>query len=260
MTPTVTVLASGLKLLSFQGVTTFEDTIVVATVDADLVRVASDGTLETWVNVGGYGVPSGIVGSKDAIAVALSAQELGHALIQVTKQGKLSTLADLSVLAGEFGAPFAVAAHEGYYPYYLVAISTDVVGSAGLIAQVTRLGKTRVLATLPKTSFGIGIGENYAIATQDNGQVLKISFTGEIRAIANLEPARLGIPLDITRLQDDWIMTTTTGWLVALKPDGTLLPTINIAEFGYGLPTTLTTFNDQLVVATQAGNLLRVDV
>lgn len=260
MEPTVSILASGLKLLSFQGVTTFQDEIVVATVEGDLIRVKPDGTLTTWVNVARYGIPTGIVGLKDVIVVALSAQESGHFMIQVTKQGKLLPLADLSILAGEFGAPFAVAAHEGYYPYYLVAISTDVVGSGGLIARVTPSGRITVLATLTNTSFGVGIGEDYVIATQEKGQVVKISSTGKVRTIATLEPTSLGFPLDITRLAEDWIITTTTGWLVALKPDETLSPLINIAELGHGSPTTLTTFENQLVVATQTGNLLRVAV
>jgi hypothetical protein len=258
MKPTVTVLASGLKLLSFQGVTTFEGQIIVATVEADLIRVLPDGTLKPWVNLARYGIPTGIVGLKDTIAVALSAQESGHFLIQVTKQGKISTLADLSTLAGEFGAPFAVAVHEGYYPYYLVAISTDVTGSAGLIARVLSTGKTTVLTTLSNTSFGISIGEDYAIATQENGAVLKIDFTGEISTLANLKQTEFGNPLDITRFEDAWIITTTQGWLVALKLDGTLSPIVNLAEIGKGLPTTLTTYDRSLIVATQAGNLLQV--
>jgi hypothetical protein len=260
MKPVITVLASGLKLLSFQGVTTFQEAIWVATVEGDLVRVTSDGGLTTWVNVAGYGIPTGIVGLKDAMLVALSAQESGHFLIQVTAQGRMSILADLSDLAGEFGAPFAVAAYDGYYPYYLVAISTDVVGSAGLIVRVSHSGRTSILTTLAKSPFGVGLGDGYAIATQDNGQILSIAGTGKMRAIADLEQAHLGIPLDLTPLGEDWITTTTTGWLVALKPDGTLSPLVNIAKAGVGLPTTLTTFKGQLVVATQTGNILQVEV
>lgn len=254
----VSLLASGLKLLSFQGVTTFQNSIIVATIEADLVRVASDGTLTPWINVARYGIPTGIVGLKDSIAIALSGQDAGHFLFQVTPQGKVSPLADLTNLAGEFGAPFAVAAHEGHYLYYLVAISTDVVGSKGLIARVTRSGKITVLADLEKTAFGIGIGEDYAIATQDNGKVISIDFSGVIRTIANLEEARFGSPLDITRLDDNWLITTTTGWLMALKLNGTLFPVVNLAELGYGSPTTLTTFKNQVVIATQAGNLVKI--
>lgn len=253
----VSQLASGLNLLAFQGVTVFQGSIIVATVEADLVRVASDGTLTPWITVERYGIPTGIVGLKETIAIALSGQESGHFLLQVTEQGKISPLADLTDLAGEFGAPFAVTAHDGYYPYYLVAISTDVIGSKGLIAKVTRSGKIAVLADLEKTAFGIGLGEDYAIATQDDGQIFKIDFSGEKSAIATLE-SPFGAPLDITRLNEDWIMTTSTGWLVALKPDRTIIPVINLAEMGSGSPTTLTTFKDQLVVATQTGNLLRV--
>ncbi|MBD1912948.1 MULTISPECIES: hypothetical protein [unclassified Leptolyngbya] len=260
MEPTVTVLASGLNLLSFQGVTVFQDAIIVATVEGDLVRVAPDGTLVTWVNVERYGIPAGIVGLQESVIVALSAQELGHSLVQVTKQSEVSSLADLSDFAGDFGAPFAVAASEGYYPFYLVAVSTDVLGSAGLIVRVTRSGRTTVLTPLDSTSFGIGIGEDYIIATQENGQVLRIAFTGETKAIADLQQADLGAPLDITRLGDRWMTVTTAGWLVALKPNGMLSPIINIAEMGEGLPTTLTTLGNQLIVATQAGKLLRIEV
>ena len=258
MTTTVTVLASGLKLLSFQGLATFQGGIVVATLQADLVYVALNGTLKTWVNVAHYGIPTGIVGLQEKLIVALSGQESGHSLIQVTAQGKILPLADLSILVGGFGAPFAVAAHEGYYPYYMVAISTDVVSSAGLIVRVTNSGRTTVLATLANTPFGVGIAEDYVIATQENGQILRITFTGNTSTIANLAQTQFGNPLDITRLKEDWIITTTKGWLVALKPDGILSPVINIGEIGYGFPTTLTTFGDQIVVATQAGNLLRV--
>jgi hypothetical protein len=256
MEPSLTVLASGLKLLSFQGVTTFRNEVVVATYEADLVRVARDGTLTTWVNIARYGIPTGIVGLRDAVIVALSAQETGHFLLQVTQQGKLRPCADLSALAGEFGAPFAIAANEGYYPYYLVGISTDVVGTAGLIARVTPSGKTSVLATLANTPFGVEIGEGYVIATQEKGQVLKITQRGEISMIIDLQRTTFGLPLDITRLGKDWFTSTTTGWIIAFKPDGSFSPVINIAEMGHGLPTTLTTFNHDLVIATQKGKLL----
>jgi hypothetical protein len=257
MTPTVTVLAAGLNLLSFQGVTRFQGAIVVATVEGDLIRVSADGTLSPWVNVTRYGIPTGIVGSKEGVAVALSAQESGHFLLWVNAQGKMSVLADLSPLAGEFGAPFGVDIHAGYYPYFLVAISTDVVGSGGAIAQVSRSGLVNTLAVLPETPFGVGAGADYAIATQEHGQIVSIESTGAVRAIATL-PAELGAPLDITRWQQDWVMTTTTGWLVALQPDNNLAPLINLTEAGMGLPTTLTTFNQSLIVATQSGTLLQV--
>jgi len=256
---TVTVLASGLKLLSFQGVTVYRGAIVVATVEGDLVQVAADGTLTTWVNVTRYGIPTGIVGSKEGVVVALSAQESGHFLLLVSPQGKISILADLSMLAGEFGAPFGVDVREGYYPSYLVAISTDVVSSGGLIAQVTRSGKVNVLATVPETPFGVSVTDDSAIATQENGQIVKIDFTGKVEAIANTAEAELGSPLDITRFQDYWMLTTTLGWLVALKPDGNLSPLANITEAGFGKPTTLTTFTGKAIVATQTGNLLQVE-
>lgn len=260
MKPQVTVLASGLKLLSFQGVTTFQDTIIVATVEADLVRVASDGTLTPWVNLDKYGIPTGLVGMENSIVVAVSAQESGHFLIRVTDRGKITPIADLSNLVGEFGAPFAIAARTGYYPYYLIAISTDVSGSAGIITKVTPAGRTSVLATLTNTPFGVGIGEDYAIVTQENGEILKLTFDGASQTIANLEREQFGIPLDLTRWREDWMMTTSSGWLVALKPDGTLEPALDLGALGWGLPTTLTTFNDRLAIATQTGNLLQLEL
>lgn len=260
MKPTVTVLASGLKFLLFQGVTTFQGILVVATVEAELVRVAPDGTFTTWVNVERYGVPTGIVGLKNSLMVLASARESGHCLIQVSKEGKVSPVCDLSILGGEFGAPFAVAAHEGYYPYYMVAISTDVISSAGVIARVTPSGKSTILTTLTNTPFGVGIGEDYVIVTQENGQVLWVTFTGKTLMATDFKEAQLGIPLGITRFKDDWVITTTTGWLVAIKSDSTLFPVINLAEMGKGLPTTLTAIDHQLIVATQTGNLLQVNL
>jgi hypothetical protein len=259
MAPTITVLTSGLKLLSFQGITTYCGKIMVATIEGDLVRIEPDGKAVLWVNVARYGIPTGIVGWKDTLVVALSAQETGHFLIQATPQGKLSVLADLSALAGEFGAPFSVAAYDGYYPYYLVAISTDVVGSAGLIAKVTRSGNVSVLATLPKSPFGVEIGPDYAIASQEDGHLLKIDSTGSVSVIGNLAPTQLGSPLDLTRFESTWMMTTTTGWLAALSDDGTLTPRLNLVETGVGAPTTLTTINSSLVVATQTGNLVKIE-
>jgi hypothetical protein len=259
MEPTATVLASGLKLLSFQGVTTFQGRVVVATIEADLIWVAPDGSLTPWVNLARYGIPTGIFGLNDRIAVALSAQESGHFLMQVTEQGKISRLADLSELVGEFGAPFAVTAQDGRYPYYLVAVSTNVSGSSGLIAQVMSSGRISILARLANSPFGVGMTDRYALATQENGQILRISFaTGAVRPIADLVQADLGSPLDLTPLGQDWITTTTTGWLVALKPDNRLLPLLNTTELNVGAPTTLTSFAGDLIVATQNGNLLRV--
>lgn len=258
MTPTVTVLATGLKLLSFQGVTCYRGAIVVATVEGDLLRVSPDGTVTPWVNVSRYGIPTGIVGSQDGVAVALSAQESGHFLLWVNAQGKQSILADLSALAGEFGAPFGVDRHAGYYPYFLVAISTDVVRSGGVIAQVSASGRVQVLATLPATPFGIATEANTAIATQETGELVTLGADGTVRAIANLTTANLGAPLDITHWSPHWIITTTTGWLVALQPDHQLVPLINLATAGFGNPTTLTQCASSVIVATQSGTLLQV--
>jgi hypothetical protein len=259
MEPTITILTSGLNLLSFQGITTFRDAVIVATVEGDLVRVAADGSLNRWTNVSHYGIPTGLVGLKNAIAVALSAQESGHFLIEVKGDGQMSTLADLSELSGEFGAPLAVAGHEAHYPYYLVAISTDVVGSAGLIARVTQSGKTSVLTTLAHSPLGIGIGEGYAIATQEDGSIIRIALMGATQVIAQLEQTQWGRPIALTRLGEEWIATTMTGWLVALQPDGTLSPIVNLLDRGFGKPTTLTPWQHQLVVATQQGTLLLVE-
>ncbi len=260
MTPTVTVLASGLKLLLFQGVTTFQGRIIVATVEGELLRIGQDGSVTVWASVEKFGIPTGIAGSQKNLIVAVSAQESGHFLLQVSPQGAVSIVADLSALAGEFGAPFAVAVRDGYYPAYWVAISTDVVRSGGVIAQVTGSGRTSIVATLPLSPFGIGLGADGAIATQENGPIIRIDGFGQPQVLADLSATKWGSPLSLTPLADDWLLTTTAGWLLALKPDGTLAPILNLAAQGLGAPTTLTTVDHQLAIATQSGNLLLVSL
>ncbi len=229
---------------------------MVATLDGDLVQISSDGAIALLANVSRFGVPTGITSNGEAIEVVLSAQESGHFLVRVVAANKMSVVADLSQLAGEFGAPFGIAAHDGYYPYYLVTISTDVVGSGGLVARVSASGKVSELARLSSTPFGIVAISDGAIATLEDGQVVKISTAGEVLTIANLVEADLGIPLGITCEQNHYLVTTAKGWLVQIETDGTLTPVINILAEKFGPPTAITCFQDRRIMLTSTGNLL----
>jgi len=256
MSPNLSIIASGLRLLTFQGVTLHQGAFVVATLDGDLLRISPDGAIAPWVNVSRYGVPTGITSSGEAIEVVLSTQESGHFLVQVSSTNKISVVADLSQLAGEFGAPFGVAAHGGYYPYYLVSISTDVVGSGGLVARITPSGKVFELARITSTPFGIAALPDGAIATLEDGRVVQISLAGDVGAIANLVEANLGMPIGIALEQKHYLVSTTKGWLVQVQSDGTLTPLTNILEAGFGSPTAITCFQDTRIILTSAGNLL----
>ncbi len=263
MPPRLSLITSGLKMMTFHEVAVSDGQLIVATLEGDLLKISLDGTVTKWVNLVRYGIPAGVVNMQGTIAVTLSAQESGHFLMQVSPEGKITETADLSQLAGEFGAPFGIAAHGGYYPYYLVAIVTDVTGSGGLIVRVTPSGKVSQLVQLPSSPFSIAAAGDRIFVTQEDGNILQISLTGQVEPIANLIEAGLGIPLAITNSipdsQGTCLVTTSMGWLVQILSDGALSPLVNIQEAGFGLPTTLTAINDSYIVATITGNLLRVD-
>jgi hypothetical protein len=265
----LSVIVTGLKLLTFQGILARSDELILATVEADLLKISSTGAVTRWINLARYGVPTGITQDKTTIVVALSAQEIGHFLVEVSPQGKAMILADLSKLVGDFGAPFAIAVRAGYYPSYAVAISTDVTSSRGLVAIVTRSGQSRVLKPLNSSPFGI-VAEskaesNTVVVTQENGEIVQISMAGESQVIADLVKAGLGSPSGIVSIQPPftppagWIISTNLGWLVTVDAAGHALPLVNCAEAGFGLPTTMTWFDQHLMVATTAGCLLRLE-
>ena len=255
----VSIIASGLKLLNFQGVTVSNDEFVVATLDGDLLRISLDGTLTRWVNLFRYGIPTGVVNIGGTIGVAVSAQESGYFLMQVTPEGKISSIADLSPFVGAFGEPLGIAARVGYYPYYLVAISTDVVSSAGLVVRVTPSGRVSQLAQLASSPFGIAASADRVIVTQEDGNLLQISPAGKVSAIANLVQAGFGIPLGVTLDRDNCIVTTNMGWLVQVSPDR-MSQVVNFLEAGLGNPTTIATGSISYIVATTTGNLVRVSL
>lgn len=260
MEPSVSLIASGLNLLTFQGVTLSQGVIVVATIEGDLLRIQPNGSVASWVNLSRYGVPAGIVDRNGTIGVVLSAQEVGHALVQVAAGGQVSQVADLSDWAGEFGAPFGVAVQQGYCSDYVVTIATDVVRSIGLVVRVTLSGQVSRLATLASSPFGIVAQGNRLFVTQQNGQLLQIS-AGKVTSIANLIEANLGIPLGVTGDREGCVVTTNAGWLVRVVSDSPdpLLPLVNVLEAGFGIPGSIACFNNGWVVATSGGNLLYVE-
>lgn len=245
-------------MLTFQGITVSNGLLIVATLEGDLLKIGLDGTVTKWVNLSRYGIPAGIVNVQGTIAVTLSAQESGHFLMQVTPQGNTTLVADLSTLAGEFGAPFGIAARSGYYPYYWVAVVTDVLRTGGLIVRVTSSGKISKWVKLASSPFGIAAKDDRLFVTQEDGTILQISQAGQVRTIVNLSEAGLGIPLAIAASQDNCLVTTNKGLLVQIAPDDGLSTVVDISEAGFGLPTTLTTLDDSYIVATSAGNLLQI--
>ncbi len=264
------LLAADLPLLSFQGVTIDRGDIILATIEADLLRIRPDGTVKRWVNVGRYGIPTGIANLKGEIAVAISAQESGHFLLTVSPTGEMKTIADLSQASGEFGAPFAVSIHQGHYPYYLVSICTDVLRSGSTILKVTPSGKVTALGTLPASAFGLVDAGTGAIVTQDDGMIRQITPAGKVIDIVDVGKAGFGIPFGIAHYQGGYAITTNTDWVVQLaiapptdstpaSPEYTLSPLCNCQQAGFPLPTSLVAMDETLIVATGKGNLLRLN-
>ncbi|BCL38461.1 hypothetical protein [Nostoc sp. MS1] len=274
MKPNVSTIVSGLKLLTFQGITVIAGDIVIATVEGEILRCDADRNITPWINIFNYGIPTGIVSYNDGLAVVLSGQESGHFLMRVTPQAQVSLVAELSQIVGEFGAPFGVSVHKYYYPYYIVAASTDVIGSAGLVARVSPSGQVSILTRLPSSCFGIvgnypdvesnvGDGLHPSVAhrivvTQEDGRLLEVSLSGKVTEIVNLQEIGLGFPSGIACNQDSLAITTSTGWVVLIDSQGKLLPLINLVDVSVGEPTTITSFGNDWVVATKAGDLLRL--
>ncbi len=264
------LLAADLPLLSFQGVTLDRGEIILATIEADLLRICPNGTVKRWVNVSRYGIPTGIANLNGAIAVAISAQESGHFLLTVSPSGEIKTIADLSEAAGEFGAPFAVSLHQGHYPYYLVSICTDVLRSGSTILKVTPSGKVTTLATLSASAFGLVDAGSGVLVTQDDGMIRQITAAGQVIEIVDVAEAGYGVPFGIAHYQGGYAITTNTDWVLQLaiapltqstpaSPEYTLSPLCNCQEAGFPLPTALVAIGDRLIVATGKGNLLRID-
>lgn len=252
----VSMMTTGLNILSFQGVTVSNGDCVVSTLDGDLLRVSLNGAIAKWVNLARFGVPAGVASVRGAIVVSVSAQESGNFLLRVDPNGKISSVADLSAIAGEFGAPFGVAVHLSYY--YLVAISTDVIQSRGVVVRVTPAGKISQLAQLSSSPIGIAAHPDRFAVTLEDGQLLRMDLSGAVSAIANFLDAGLGRPLGITYDQADLVVTTNTGLLVKVTPDGTLSTLVNLMEAGLGFPTAIATINHSYIVTTNEGYLLRI--
>ncbi len=259
MTVNVAIVAQGLQFLNFQGITVLGGIIIVATVEGKLMQITTSGVVTPWVDLSRYGIPTGIVAHEDRVIVLLSAQETGHFLMAVSSTGELSKIADISSLVGEFGAPFGVAVRRGYYPAYWVAISTDVVSSIGIVAQITPTGKVSIFSYVRSSPFGIAANGDSLLVTQEDGNILSIDAAGQLTPIVNLIQQGQGIPLDITFHQSQWFITTNGGWLLALSENGQISPLINLQTAGYGVPSTLTSFGDSLYVCLTNGSLIRVN-
>ena len=263
MEPKISIITTGLKILSFQGITVSNGDIVVSTLDGDLLRISSKVAKEEslwsiakWANVYNFGIPTGVADIHGTIVVAVSALESGDFLMRVTQSGDVSSIADLSTVTGEFGAPFGVAVHLSYY--CMVAISTDVIASRGLVIRVNPQGKISEVAKLSSSPLGIAANQDGFAVTQEDGQLLQISVSGKIKAIANLDSAGLGKPLGVIYDQDNCIVATNAGFLVKVFPDGRLEKLINLVEAGFGYPTNITTIGNSYIVATSWGDLLQV--
>lgn len=256
----ISSLATGLNLLTFQGITSDEKNIFVTTIEADILKIALDGSITPWVNLSRYGIPTGITKLNQMIIVVLSAQETGHYLLQVSPSGKIDIIADLSDLVGEFGSPFGITARNSYYPYYFIAISTDVVSSNGLVARVTTTGKVSIVAKLPVTPFDIVHIDDHLIVTREDGYLSIINLDGKVTDWVDLKGQNFGNPFGITAVDERIFVTTTTGFVLTVTPDGSIVPLVNIAEIGWGFPTSVTTVEDRAIVATSTGTILAITI
>jgi hypothetical protein len=62
----ISMITTGLNILSFQGVTFSNGDCVVSTLDGDLLRVSLDGAIAKWVNLARFGIPAGVADARGA--------------------------------------------------------------------------------------------------------------------------------------------------------------------------------------------------
>ncbi|WP_058998676.1 hypothetical protein [Leptolyngbya sp. NIES-2104] len=254
----VSVIASKLNIYTLQSVAVSKDSVIVPTLDGQLLRVTLDGKSTSIVNLvqAELGVPFGIVEQEQDLIVTVSGYLPQHYLLRVKSDGKVETIADLTQRSGFYGAPFGVTLDQNSY---LVTISTDVVESSSELIRVSRDGKISPIANLTKfgNPFGLVVQNQSIVVAQSYGQLVRVE-KGEATAIVDLKAQGFGIPFDVTIWRDRLTATTNSGLVVQVDENGKVNTIADLAKAKYQIPSGIATFGKDLVVTTNGGFLLRI--
>jgi hypothetical protein len=262
-TPRVTVLAKDLKLQTLQGLTVSQDQVIVPTLEGQLLQVTPDGTTSVLVDLlkAELGIPYGMNTQDGTVIATVSSYDPLHYLVAVKADGSFSKIADLTEISGVFGAPFGVAVD---HDRYVVAGSTDVVSGEGLLYAVSPQGEIAKLVDLKEfgNSFSIVVHQKQFFVTQEKGQLLRIrpdAKTEPVSILADLIQAGLGHPFGLAGRGEDLFVSLGSGWIITVDMSGKISTLVNLLP-NYGVPSGLAVLQDQLIVATNSGYLLQIQV
>ncbi len=257
----ISIVAEKLNIYTLQRVAVRQGEIVVPTLDGQLLTVTDQGTSRVLADLlkAELGIPFGIVEQGDDVIVTVSNYSPDHYLVRVKRNGQISTIANLSQLCGEFGAPFGVAVYQNQY---WVTLSPDVSASKGLLLSISPTGKITPIAPLDAFGipFGIALWNNSAVIAQSYGQLVQVSATGTAKTIVDLQALKFGIPFDVAVWQNQLVATTNTGQIVRVDATGNVSTIADLTKEKRGIPAGIAVSGNDLIVTTNAGFLIRITV
>lgn len=257
----ISIVAEKLNIYTLQRVAVRQNQIVVPTLDGQLLSVTAQGASTILADLlkAELGIPFGIVDQGDDVIVTVSNYTPDHYLVRVKPDGQVSTIANLSQLCGEFGAPFGVAVYQNQY---WVTLSPDVAASKGQLLSISPTGKITPIAVLNSFGipFGITVWNGAAVIAQSYGQLVQVSPTGITKTIVDLQALKFGIPFDVAVWQNQLVATTNTGQVVRIDAAGTVTTIADLAQEKRGIPAGIAVSGNDLIVTTNSGFLIRITV
>lgn len=261
-TPSISVIATDLKIHTFQGVVIDGDSFVVPTFDHNLLRVQRDGSRSTLVQFcrgfecETFGAPFGIVRRDRTFLVTVTGYQNGGRILQVAPDGSYRTYADLSSIT-QAGGLFGITESQGNL---FVAVSPDAFQSTGSLVKVGTNGDISTVADLSEHGMPFAVVEyqGQMVVAQAEGKLVQVTPQGQVSVLSDLTKQDLGIPLAVMVSQGDLIAAMNKGILVKVNPDGSATPLVNLLEARRGIPVGLADGGDRWIVTTTGGFLLKV--
>ncbi len=255
----ISVIAQNLNLYTLQGVAVSPAGFVVPTLDGTLLHISLQGKTITLVDLekADRGIPFGIATHKTDWIVTTSDYFPNHYLVRVKPDGTVITIADLSELSGDAGAPFGVVVSGDNF---IVTLSTDVVEARGLLLQISAAGVVTKIADLNGygNPFGVAIVGSDFVVAQSKGQLLRVTPSGKTSVIIDLQKAGFGIPFGVAVQNQNIFVTTNSGFVIKVDRSGKGAAIANLLKSRFGIPSGIAVTDDGLVVTTGSGYLLKL--
>ena len=258
----ISVIATDLKIHTFQGVAIDGDSFVVPTFDHNLLRIQRDGTRSAVVQFcrGGecetFGAPFGIVRRDRSFLVTVTGYQNGGRILEVEPDGSYRTYADLSSMT-QMGGLFGLTESQGNL---FVAVSPDALQFTGSLVKVAANGEISTVADVSEYGMAFAVVEyqGQLVLAQSQGKLVQVSPQGQVSVLSDLTQQDWGIPLAVMVSQGNLIAAMNKGTLVQVTPDGNATPLVNLLEARRGIPVGLADGGDRWIVTTTGGFLLEV--